>query len=208
VSEVIDSYKTLSEASEGIYKEKGSKFIAFAIPVKTEEEIKVELDLIRKKYHDARHHCYAWTLGADRSRFRANDDGEPNHSAGDPILSQIKSLELTNVLVVVVRYFGGTKLGIGGLINAYKVAARDGLTRAQIIDRIITNSVELKYPFSSTNQAMKLIKECEIKITNQIFDNHCTIEGKIPLQHLALFQSEIELLNKLGVEISIKVDFI
>lgn len=205
---MITSYKTVKSKSSGLYKEKGSKFISLVYHVESRNEIDNILKAVKKEYDDARHHCYAYTLGVETRTFRANDDGEPNHSAGDPILSQIKSLELTNVLVVVVRYFGGTKLGIGGLINAYKVAARDGLTRAQIIDRIITNSVELKYPFSSTNQAMKLIKECEIKITNQIFDNHCTIEGKIPLQHLALFQSEIELLNKLGVEISIKVDFI
>ena len=205
---MITSYKTVKSKSSGLYKEKGSKFISLVYHVESRNEIDNILKAVKKEYHDARHRCYAYTLGVETRTFRANDDGEPNHSAGDPILSQIKSLELTNVLVVVVRYFGGTKLGIGGLINAYKVAARDGLTRAQIVDRIITNSVELKYPFSSTNQAMKLIKECEIKITKQIFDNHCTIEGKIPLQHLALFHSEIELLNKLGIEISIKVDII
>ena len=118
-----DSFLTISGKSEGLYKDRGSKFLSFSFPVSSEEEINQRLDEVRKKYHDARHHCYAWMLQPDQSKSRANDDGEPNHSAGDPILGQIKSFELTNTLVVVIRYFGGTKLGVGGLINAYKTAA-------------------------------------------------------------------------------------
>src|SRR5690606_7725476 len=122
-----DGYRTIAQPAEGLYKEKGSKFIALAYPVYTEEEIKDRLAELRKKYYDARHHCYAYMLGADKSRYRANDDGEPNHSAGDPILGQIRSADLSNVLVVVVRYFGGTKLGVSGLITAYKTATADAL---------------------------------------------------------------------------------
>ena len=155
---MITSYLTLKSKSSGLYKEKGSKFIALVYNVETKNEIDNILKAVKKDYHDARHHCYAYILGADAQTYRANDDWEPNHSAGDPILSQIKSLELTNVLIIVVRYFGGTKLGISGLINAYKAAARDALNQAQIVDRKITKRVVLKYPFSSTNQAMKLIK--------------------------------------------------
>jgi len=205
---VITSYRTIKSRSTGLYKEKGSKFISLAYTVETKEEIDNKLKALKKEYHDARHHCYAYMLGAGAETFRANDDGEPNHAAGDPILSQIKSFDLTNVLIVVVRYFGGSKLGIGGLIHAYKVAAKDALSHAQIIDIEIIKRVVLKYPFSSTNQVMKLIKDYKFKITDQAFENHCTTEGKVPLQHLALFQKEIELLNNLGVEISLKVNIV
>ena len=125
------SYHTLQDPEEGFYKEKGSKFLAFAYPVTTEKEIKERIDGLKAKYFDARHHCYAWMLGANKNHFRAFDDGEPNHSAGDPILGQIRSKGVTNVLVVVVRYFGGVKLGMGGLISAYKNAAQDVLGKAQ-----------------------------------------------------------------------------
>jgi uncharacterized YigZ family protein len=123
----VFSFRTLRAPAEGIYKEKGSKFLAFAYPVETETDTKVILDALRKQYFDARHHCFAYILGADKPRFRAFDDGEPNHSAGDPILGQIRSRELTNVLVVVIRYFGGVKLGMGGLMAAYKAAAENAL---------------------------------------------------------------------------------
>ena len=126
-------FHTIKDSAEGLYKEKGSKFLAFAFPVTTEDEIKDCQEKIRKKYFDARHHCYAWILGADKSQLRANDDGEPNHSAGDPILGQIRSRDLTDVLVVVVRYFGGTKLGVSGLIQAYRAAAEDALNNTTII---------------------------------------------------------------------------
>ena len=205
---MITSYRTINSRSAGLYKEKGSKFISLVYNVETKNEIDNILHALKKEYHDARHHCYAYMLGAGAETFRANDDGEPNHSAGDPILSQIKSLGITNVLIVVVRYFGGTKLGIGGLINAYKAAARDALSHTQVVDIEITKRVVLKYPFSSTNQVMKLIKDFKIKITNQAFDNHCTIEGNVPLQQLPLFEKEIELLNNLGVEVSINLNII
>jgi uncharacterized YigZ family protein len=131
----VFSYRTIQAPTEGIYKEKGSKFLAFAYPVETEADVKGHLERIKKEYFDARHHCFAYMLGADRKKFRAFDDGEPNHSAGDPILGQIRSKNITNVLVIVVRYFGGTKLGVGGLISAYKTAAEDALNRAAVIEK-------------------------------------------------------------------------
>ena len=140
---IVFSYHTLGNTAEGSYKEKGSKFMAFAYPVVSESEIKERLEALRKKYFDARHHCFAYILGADKTRFRAFDDGEPNHSAGDPILGQIRSRDLTNVLVVVVRYFGGVKLGVGGLISAYKAAAEEALNNAIVMERDVTK--ELAY---------------------------------------------------------------
>src|SRR6186713_1623645 len=130
-----NSFFTITSASQGIYKEKGSKFLSFAYPVQSESDIKEHIAFLKSEYFDARHHCYAWMLGPERNHFRAFDDGEPNHSAGDPILGQIRSKNLTNVLVVVVRYFGGTKLGVGGLISAYKIAAEEALSKAVIIEK-------------------------------------------------------------------------
>jgi len=180
VSEVIDSYKTLSEASEGIYKEKGSKFIAFAIPVKTEEEIKVELDLIRKKYHDARHHCYAWTLGADRSRFRANDDGEPSNSAGKPILGRLDAHGLSQLLIVVIRYFGGIKLGVGGLINAYRSAAEDAILNGKIIDRKMKMYFEIHFQYDKMNEIMQLVKNSNLDQLEHDFALDCKMKLACP----------------------------
>ncbi|MDN3667929.1 YigZ family protein [Echinicola jeungdonensis] len=168
-----DTFLTLAEDSEGLYKEKGSKFLAFAFPVSDEEEIKEKLDGLRKKFHDARHHCYAYILGKDQDTFRANDDGEPNHSAGDPILGQLRSNNLTNALIVVVRYFGGTKLGVGGLISAYKTAAAEAIAANQIIEDVITKTVRFRFDYLDMNDVMRLIKEKDLKIKKQDFDNTC-----------------------------------
>jgi len=170
-----DSYLTLKSASEGLYKEKGSKFMAFAYPVKCEKEIKEYLDQLRKKYYDARHHCYAYLLGKNQDQFRANDDGEPNHSAGDPILGQIRSNGITNVLIVVIRYFGGTKLGVSGLINAYKSAAADAIANNEIVTAVLHDQVKIDFEYLSMNEVMKLIKDYELQIVEQQFDNHCQI---------------------------------
>src|SRR5690349_20736416 len=143
----IFSYKTIESPSEGFYREKGSKFHSFAYPAWSEDEIRNHLDVLRKKYFDARHHCFAWMLGPDQRSFRAFDDGEPNHSAGDPILGQIRSRGLTNVLIVVVRYFGGVKLGVGGLISAYRSAAEDALNNAAIISIEITFDLDLSFEY-------------------------------------------------------------
>ena len=140
---VDDIYKTLNSPSEGLYKEKGSKFLAFAFPVYDETEIRNLIAEIKKQYYDARHHCYAWQLGLDKSNFRANDDGEPSGTAGKPIYGQILSHQLTNVLIIVVRYFGGIKLGTGGLVAAYKTAAADAIAHSEIIDKTVQSYYQM-----------------------------------------------------------------
>lgn len=179
-----DTYRTIDSPSEGTYKEKGSKFIALAFPVYTEEEVKENLAELRKKYFDARHHCYAYILGADQSRYRANDDGEPNHSAGDPILGQIRSAGLSNVLVVVVRYFGGTKLGVSGLINAYKVATADALAQAAVVERHETALLQAHYTYPQMNEVMSLVKNYDLTVKEQHFELDCrlTLEVRRQLQ--------------------------
>lgn len=174
-----DTFLTLKRESEGLYKEKGSKFLAFAFPVSDEQEIKEKLDTLRKKYYDARHHCYAYILGKDKESYRANDDGEPNHSAGDPILGQIRSNELTNVLIVVIRYFGGTKLGVGGLITAYKTAAAEAILSNEIITEIVTQKVRFTFDYLDMNDVMRLIKEYDLDIKNQEFDNTCKMTFQV-----------------------------
>lgn len=174
-----DTFLTLKEESEGIYKEKGSKFLAFAFPVNDEQEIKEKLEGLRKKYYDARHHCYAYILGKEKENYRANDDGEPNHSAGDPILGQIRSNELTNVLIVVIRYFGGTKLGVGGLISAYKTAAAEAIMTNEIITEVVTKKIRFTFDYLDMNDVMRLIKEFDLEIKNQDFDNSCSMTIKV-----------------------------
>lgn len=171
-----DTYHTISKVTESLYKEKGSKFIGLAYPVQSEEEVKEVLDALRKKYYDARHHCFAYILGPHTERYRANDDGEPNHSAGDPILGQIKSMELTNTLVVVIRYFGGTKLGVGGLIHAYKTAAADALAGNEVKEEVVREKLALRYDYESTNEVMRLIKEFDLEILHQEFTADCYME--------------------------------
>ena len=159
-----DTYLTIKRTSEGIFKEKGSKFLAFAFPVENEEEIKGHIDELKKKYYDARHHCFAFILGPDGAHYRANDDGEPNHSAGDPILGQIRSRNLTDTLVVVVRYFGGTKLGVPGLINAYKAATADALDNNEVVEKIVTKALLLHFNYSEMKVRLSMAEEVEGKI--------------------------------------------
>lgn len=199
-----DTYLTLKDESEGLYKEKGSKFLAFAYPVRNESEIKEKLDQLRKKYHDARHHCYAYLLGKNQSIFRANDDGEPNHSAGDPILGQIRSHQLSNVMIVVVRYFGGTKLGVGGLIHAYKTAAADAIANNEIITAVLNERVKLDFEYLSMNEVMKLIKDYELQIVEQQFDNQCQLIVEVRQKLLDEITHKISDLN--GVKIHILGD--
>lgn len=170
-----DTYYTISCRSTGLYKEKGSKFIALAIPVKDEQEVKNELDQIRKDYYDARHHCYAYIIGFDKSAWRANDDGEPSGTAGRPIYGQLQSKDLTNVLIVVVRYFGGIKLGVSGLINAYKSAAADALTQADIIEKTVNEIYELKFNYDAMNDIMKIVKDDGLQLLNTQFDLECSL---------------------------------
>ena len=170
-----DTYRTIERPSEGIYKEKGSKFLALTYPLSQESSIREQLALLRKKYHDARHHCYAWCLDPDRSRYRVNDDGEPSGSAGKPIYGQILSRDLTQILVVVVRYFGGTKLGVGGLINAYRSAASDALDHSRIIECKVYDTLKLEFAYPQMNSVMKIIKDRQLEVRDQLFDMDCSI---------------------------------
>jgi uncharacterized YigZ family protein len=170
-----DSYHTIKSPSEGIYKEKGSRFMAFACPVSDSEEIKLIIEKIRKEHHEARHHCYAYMIGKDRTVWRVNDDGEPSGTAGRPILGQINSFGLTNILIVVSRYFGGTLLGVSGLINAYRSAAACAIENAEIEELTVNDYYEITYPYISMNDVMKILKEEEIEQADQFFDLECKI---------------------------------
>lgn len=162
-----DTFLTIATPSEGLYKELGSKFLAFAYPVNNEEDIKNHIENLKKKYYDARHHCYAYTLGKNKEVFRANDDGEPSSSAGKPILGQIYSFDVTNILIVVVRYFGGKKLGVGGLITAYKEAASDALKNAKIIPFIMKKDIKVSCDFSDIELVMRLVKNYDLEVLEQ-----------------------------------------
>lgn len=173
-----DLYKTIKESAEGIYREKGSRFLAFAYPVSHETSIKEHLTFLRKQYHDAHHHCYAWSLKPDRSRYRINDDGEPSGSAGKPIYGQILSRDLTDVLIVVVRYFGGTKLGVGGLIQAYRYAASEALNNSTIIKCKVFDRIKLEFEYEEMNSVMKIIKDFQIDFEDQVYDLNCSLTLK------------------------------
>jgi uncharacterized YigZ family protein len=170
-----DKYKTIKSVSRGLFKEKGSRFISIAFPVKNEAQVKQFIEEIRKEHHDAKHHSYAYAIGPDGGTWRANDDGEPSGTAGKPILGQIRSFGITNVLIIVPRYFGGTLLGTSGLINAYKSAAESALSNEEIIDHIILQKCDLRFPYHSMNDVMKIIKEENIAQTEPFFDLECRV---------------------------------
>ena len=175
-----DTYKTISSASEEVlYKEKNSKFFGYAFPVSNEEEIKEHLDLLRKEHFSARHWCYAYQIGTEKIQYRANDDGEPNNSAGMPIYGQIQSFEVTNVLVVVVRYFGGVKLGVGGLISAYKTAAQMALENSEIVEQTINKYFTISFGYGHMNKVMRIIKEKNLQIVSQKMEMDCEIQISI-----------------------------
>jgi uncharacterized YigZ family protein len=177
--EVKDTYRSLGKKSTGSFRDRGSRFLAFAHPVSSVDEVKEILKGLRREYHDARHHCYAYRLGVDRKEYRANDDGEPTHSAGKPILGQIDSFDLSNVLVVVVRYFGGTLLGVGGLIKAYRSAARDALQKAEIIEKTEDAGLEILFPYSAMDRIMKTLDLEQVKILEREFADTCRILGSV-----------------------------
>lgn len=189
---MTDTYKTIQSKAEGLYKEKGSKFLSFAIPVKTVEEIKDILAQYRKDYYDARHVCYAYMLGAERKDFRANDDGEPSGTAGRPILGQINSYDLTDILVVVIRYFGGTLLGTSGLITAYKEATRDALDQAEIIEKTVDKQITIHFEYPLMNEVMRIVKETEAQIVYQTYENDCIMQLNIRMQNAGLLQGKLE----------------
>ena len=169
------TYRTIAKESEGLYKEKGSRFIALAYPVRTEEEVKQHVTEVKKKYYDARHHCYAYILGTNKDAYRMNDDGEPSGTAGRPIHGQLLSKDLTDTLIIVIRYFGGIKLGVSGLINAYKTAAKDALDNNTIVEKFVEEDYQLHFPPLSMNKVMQLLKRETVKITNQQYDTDCII---------------------------------
>ncbi len=174
-----DSYLTLAAPAEAALRERSSKFLAFAWPVRDEAEIRTHLEALRKRYYDATHHCYAWRLGADGATWRANDDGEPSGTAGKPILGQMLSRSVTNCLVVIVRYFGGTKLGVPGLIAAYKEATAAVLEAADLIERTVDRIVRVDFPYLAMNEIMRVVKDEQPDILRQSFDNLCTMEFAI-----------------------------
>lgn len=166
-----DTYNTIEAPSEGVFKDKGSKFLAFAYPITLEEEMKVHYANLKKEHFNARHHCYAYRLGADKMAYRVNDDGEPSNTAGKPILGQIQSFDLTNIAIIVVRYFGGTLLGVSGLINAYKLASADAIKNATIITKTVNEVYELTFEYSGLNDVMKLLKNERLDVLEQNFDS-------------------------------------
>lgn len=168
-----DLYKTIAAPAEGLYKEKGSKFISLAYPVQSEGQIKEIVAELKDKFYDARHHCYAWMLGADKKNFRANDDGEPSSTAGRPILGQIQSNDLTNILIVVIRYFGGTKLGVSGLINAYREAAADALCHAEVVEKTVDEQIRICFSYLVLNDVMKIVKEENPEVLERNFELQC-----------------------------------
>ena len=171
---IIDSYKTITQPSkEGLFKDRGSKFYGYAFPISNEEEIKEKIELLKKQHYNARHCCYAWQLGKNYDHYRANDDGEPSNSAGMPIYGQLQSFNVTNVLIVVVRYFGGTKLGVGGLIKAYKNGAKLALENSNIIDKTINEKFLIKFEYPEMNTVMRIIKDEKISIINQKLELNC-----------------------------------
>lgn len=174
-----DTYLTIEKKSDIIFKDKGSKFLCFAFPVENEQQIKDALFQLKKEHPQANHHCYAYRLGADKLNYRANDDGEPSNTAGKPILGQIQSKDLTNILIVVVRYFGGTLLGVSGLINAYKTSAAEVIQNSTIVEKQILFNYSIHFSFEQLNDVMKLMKQLDCKITQQNFDTNCEIQFSI-----------------------------
>lgn len=188
---MADSYLTIEKYTEAIYKEKGSKFLAFAYPVTTQDEIKQILADLRKKYYDATHHCYAYILGFDKEEFRMNDDGEPSSTAGKPIYGQLLSNNLTNVLVVVVRYFGGTKLGVSGLIKAYKTSTQVCLEAAQIVEKKVMRFYKISFAYDKMNAVMSFLKQINAQQKHHSFDMECSIEVLINEENSNKFEEEI-----------------
>lgn len=194
-----DAYRTIAAPAEAVFKDKGSRFLAYAWPIAREDEVKPYLEQLRKKYYDATHHCYAWRLGAEGKFSRMNDDGEPSGTAGRPILGQMLSNELTNVLIVVVRYFGGTKLGVAGLINAYREASREVIASAEIIERTVDAVFEIRFSYPVMNDVMRIVKDMAPRIVFQKFDNVCEMELSVRLGCTAQLRDRLEKCE--GVEV-------
>jgi len=192
-----DTYKTISAASEGVFKDKGSKFIAYAYPIRTDEEVKNILQNLRSEHPKARHFCWALRLSPDRSIFRIQDDGEPSGTAGRPILNTLLSADITNILIVVVRYFGGTLLGVPGLINAYKTAAAEAIKEADVIEKTVNDVYEITFDYLVMNDVMRLMKEEQLNILDQNFDNSCVIKFEVRKASLNTVLGKLEKIDNL-----------
>lgn len=188
---ISDTYRSIAAPAKGIYKELGSKFLAFAHPVETEDQAKEILAAVRKEYFDARHHCYAWRLGLTGEPYRLSDDGEPSSTAGRPIHGQLLSQELSDILVVVVRYFGGVKLGVPGLIRAYRTATQDALANAQIVEKVAGEHFTLKFGYLQMNDVMKVLKDMGITPLRQSFDLDCSLEVRVRLSQIEDFRKQL-----------------
>ena len=195
-----DTYLTIEKKTEALYKDKGSKFLTFAFPVENDQQIKEALFQLKKEHPSANHHCYAYRLGADKLNFRANDDGEPGNTAGKPILGQIQSNDLTNILIVVVRYFGGTLLGVSGLISAYKNSAAEVIKASSIIEKFIVFQYTIQFPFDQLNDVMKLLKQLDCKISQQQFDTNCEISFTIRKANSEQCEDKLKKLNGVKIE--------
>ncbi len=192
--EATDSYLTIAAPAEAVYKERSSKFLAYAYPVTGEGQIKEILDALHKQYYDATHHCYAWRLGAHAEQFRANDDGEPSGTAGKPILGQLLSNNLTDCLIVVVRYFGGTKLGVSGLIQAYRESAQEVIAASEIVEKTVDTHLRVDFSYVIMNDIMRIVKEEMPRVEEQVFDNLCSMRLSIRRSRA---QRLIDKLNKI-----------
>ena len=188
---ISDTYRSIAAPAKGIYKELGSKFLAFAYPVETEDAVKRILETVRKEYFDARHHCYAWRLGLTGEPYRMNDDGEPSSTAGRPIHGQLLSNGLSDILVVVVRYFGGTKLGVPGLIRAYKSATQDAIANAEIIEKVAGETLTVTFDYLQMNDVMKVLKDMDITPLSQQFDLRCTLVTRVRLTRIEEFRKQL-----------------
>lgn len=196
-----DTYRTVAEPVEGFYKDKGSKFISFVFPISSENEAKSHLNQLRELHPRANHHVYAYRLGMDRMQYRLSDDGEPSGSSGRPILNTLYSKEITNVLVIVVRYFGGTLLGIPGLINAYRSATEDALENAEIVVKHLFNLYKLSFSYMQMNDVMRIVKELELPVSEQLFEMECSLVVEVRTTLLERFMTRVEKVDALTVEL-------
>ncbi|MBQ2376001.1 MAG: YigZ family protein [Bacteroidales bacterium] len=197
---MAEKYFTIEKSVESIYKEKGSKFLSFLYPVTSVEEVKEYLTQLKKKYYDATHHCYAYIIGYDKETFRMNDDGEPSSTAGKPIYGQLQSNDLTNVLLVVVRYFGGTKLGVSGLIKAYKESSAECIALAEIVEKQVKHKYNIYFAYEDMNVVMNILKQNNAEQKNQIFDLNCQIEVLIDKRNSSKFESSIPPVSTIRIE--------
>lgn len=194
-----DTYRTIRDLSEGYYTEKRSRFLSFALPVRTPDEVKTQLDIYRKKYYDARHVCWAYMLGPDRTTFRANDDGEPSSTAGKPILGQINSNNLTDILIIVVRYFGGIELGTSGLIVAYRTAAAEAIAAARIEERTVDETITITFEYTHLNSVMRIVKEDKPEVLTQSFELTCEMTLRIRQSRMDALKSRLLKVDSLRI---------